>query len=363
MIHGQRLRRVSGQRGGCALIAGKAVIQQRTGCLEAFLARRRPQHNSDQPQAVALGAGGDTDARLAGGAGFQPRDAAVAFEQLVGVDELGRAAAQRVHPDRAVVPHLGVVQKHFAAHQGDIPRGGKVPCLVQPAGVDKVGIRHAELIRADVHHLRKSGFAAADILSHGHRGVVGAGNADGLEHVVQRHLLAGLEPDLTAAHVVSVLTDGDKIVKVYLARLEGLKRQQQCHDLGDGGNRAPGIGVFLIEHRAGVLVDQDGCRAGHVKVGVGRRDDARSGRGKPAQQRKHYQHQAEQQGHGTFFHGSTPPAEIALVLRYAALCGISIALLAGFYYNKSYISTIYKNKGIIHHAGNFLHLGLQGKPE
>jgi len=89
----------------------------------------------------------------------------------------------------------------------------------------------------------------------------------------------------------------------------------------------------------------------------------RGGRGKPAQQRKHYQHQAEQQGHGTFFHGSTPPAEIALVLRYAALCGISIALLAGFYYNKSYISTIYKNKGIIHHAGNFLHLGLQGKPE
>ena len=226
-----------------------------------------------------------------------------------------------------------------------------------------MGIRHAELIRADVHHLRKSGFAAADILSHGHCGVVGAGNADGLEHVVQRHLLAGLEPDLTAAHVVGVLTDGDKIVKVYLARLEGLKRQQQCHDLGDGGNRAPGIGVFLIEHRAGVLVDQDGCRAGHVKVGVGRRDDARSGRGKPAQQRKHYQHQAEQQGHGTFFHGSTPPAKIAFVLRYAALCGISIALLAGFYYNKSYMSTIYKSKGIIHHAGNFLHLGLQGKPE
>ena len=163
--------------------------------------------------------------------------------------------------------------------------------------------------------------------------------------------------------MVGVLTDGDKIVKVYLARLEGVKRQQQCHDLGDGGNRAPGIGVFLIEHRAGVLVDQDGRRAGHVKVGVGRWDDARSGRGKPAQQRKHHQHQAEQQGHGTFFHGSTPPAEIALVLRYAALCGISIALLAGFYYNKSCISTIYKSKGIVHHAGNFLHLGLQGKPE
>ena len=119
----------------------------------------------------------------------------------------------------------------------------------------------------------------------------------------------------------------------------------------------------LLSKYAGVLIDQDGCRAGHVKVGVGRRDDARSGRGKPAQQRKHHQHQAEQQGHGTFFHGSTPPAKIALVLRYAALCGISIALLAGFYYNKSYMSTIYKSKGIVHHAGNFLHLGLQGKPE
>ena len=27
------------------------------------------------------------------------------------------------------------------------------------------------------------------------------------------------------------------------------------------------------------------------------------------------------------------------------------------------MSTIYKSKGIVHHAGNFLHLGLQGKPE
>lgn len=31
VLHGQRLRRVAGQRGGCALIVGKAVIQQRTG--------------------------------------------------------------------------------------------------------------------------------------------------------------------------------------------------------------------------------------------------------------------------------------------------------------------------------------------
>ena len=129
-----------------------------------------------------------------------------------------------------------------------------MPFCVQPAGVAEGGVLHAKLCGAGVHLLHKGRLAAAHKLGHRHCCIVGRGHADGLEHLVQRELLPGLQPDLTAAHVIGMLTDRDKIVKVYLARLEGLKRQQQCHDLGDGGNRAPGIGVFLIEHLTGVRI-------------------------------------------------------------------------------------------------------------
>ena len=56
---------------------------------------------------------------------------------------------------------------------------------------------------------------------------VGAGNTDSLEHIVKRHLLAGFQPYLAAAHVVGMLTDRDKIVQVYLPRFQCLKGQQQ----------------------------------------------------------------------------------------------------------------------------------------
>ena len=72
------------------------------------------------------------------------------------------------------------------------------------------------------------------------------------------------------------------------------------------------VGVFLVQHCAGVLINEDSRRAGHVKVGDCGWGDAFSGRSKPAQDGQHRQYKAEQESYDTFFHGSTPPAEIAL---------------------------------------------------
>ena len=175
-----------------------------------------------------------------------------------------------------------------------------------------MGARHAQLGGAGVHLLGKRRFTAADILGHRHSGIVGAGNTDSLEHIVKRHLLAGFQPYLAAAHVVGMLTDRDKIVQVYLPRFQCLKGQQQRHNFGDGRNGATVVGVFLVQHCAGVLINEDSRRAGHVKVGDCGRGDAFSGRSKPAQDGQHRQYKAEQESYDTFFHGSTPPAEIAL---------------------------------------------------
>ena len=100
-----------------------------------------------------------------------------------------------------------MVQQNFPAHHSYIAGGGKVSLGVQAAGVLKVGVGQAQLSSAGVHLLHKGGFAAAHKFGHRHSGIVGTGNADGFQHVVQRHLLARLQPDLAAAHVIGMLTD------------------------------------------------------------------------------------------------------------------------------------------------------------
>ena len=121
-----------------------------------------------------------------------------------------------------------------------------MPLLVQTAGVGKVGSGHTQRGGAGVHRVHKRRFAACHKLRHRHGGIVGAGNADRLEHLLQGQLLPRLQPDLAAAHMVGVFTDRDSIVKPHPARLQRFKGQQQRHDLGDRGNGAAVIGVLFI---------------------------------------------------------------------------------------------------------------------
>ena len=166
-----------------------------------------------------------------------------------------------------------------------------------------MGVRHTQLGSAGVHHFGKGRLTAADILSHGHGSIIGAGNADGLEHIIQCHFLAGLQPYLAAAHMIGVLTDRHKIIQTDFAGLQRFKCKQQRHNLGDGGNRAAGIGVFLVQNRAGILIHQNSRRAGYVKIRRSCGGELRRRGGEPAQNGQRCQHQAEQQGHGTFIHG------------------------------------------------------------
>ena len=103
------------------------------------------------------------------------------------------------------------MQQHFPAHHGDIPRAGKMPLLIQTAGVGKVGGGHTQRGGAGVHRVHKSRLAACHKLRHRHGGIVGAGNADRLEHLLQGQLLPRLQPDLAAAHMVGVFADRDNI--------------------------------------------------------------------------------------------------------------------------------------------------------
>ena len=136
---------------------------------------------------------------------------------------------------------------------------------VQSAGIVKDRVRHAQLCGAGVHALHKGLLAAAHQLRHSHSGVVGGGHADRLDHFVQRELLAGLQPDLTAAHVVGMLAHRHRRVHGQLSVMHRFKGKQQGHHLGDGRNGHLLVGVFFIQHRAGLLVDETGGAAGQFQ--------------------------------------------------------------------------------------------------
>ena len=121
-----------------------------------------------------------------------------------------------------------------------------MPFGVQPAGIVEGGVHHAQLCCTGVHHLHKARLAAAHQLCHSHSGVVGRGHTNGFDHLVQRELLPGLQPDLTAAHVVGVLTDRHSGIHGQPPGVHRLKGEQQGHYLGNGCNGHLLVGVLFI---------------------------------------------------------------------------------------------------------------------
>lgn len=132
---------------------------------------------------------------------------------------------------------------------------------VQSAGIAEGGLLHPQRSGAGVHLLHEGRLAAAHQLGHSHGRVVGGGDADGLYHLVQRKMLPRLEPDLTAAHMIGVLTDRHRRLHRQPPVVDGLEGEEQGHDLGDGGDGHPLVGVLLVEHPAAALLDEDGGAA------------------------------------------------------------------------------------------------------
>lgn len=199
------------------------------------------------------------------------------------------------------------------------PGGGYMTVGIQATGIFKMGTSHPQFSGLFIHHGYKSRLAAAHILGHGHGSVVGAGNTDGLEHIVEGHLLPRFQPDLAAAHTAGVFADGDHILAGDAALLHRFKGQEQRHHLGDGRNGPPLRSVFLIQDRAGILVDQDRRGTGHIQFRHPRQNDPLLRRFRQnARQRDRQQKQAQKHRQSTFFHGNSTSAENWLCLR---LCG------------------------------------------
>ena len=137
---------------------------------------------------------------------------------------------------------------------------------VQPAGVAERRLLHPQRGGPGVHLLHECRLTAAHQLGHGHGRVVGRGNADGLYHLVQCKVLPRLQPDLTAAHVVGVLTHRHRRLHGQPPVVDSLEGKQQGHHLGDGGDGDPLVGVLLVEDPSAPLLNEDGSAAVEVEL-------------------------------------------------------------------------------------------------
>ena len=276
------------------------------------------QHDRDQLDAVALGRSRQTVPCSGGVAGFQAGRTLVEADEFVGVRQTEAAAAHGVHPDRRVLFDRLVLQKLTGDH-GQIVRRGQVlrgVCrVVQPGAVDKMRVRQAELGGALVHPLDKGRLAAGNVLRQRRGAVIGRADDHGLEHFVHAHLFARLQIDLAASLARRGVGGDDHVVPADAAGVQRLHHQKQGHDLRHRRRAQPFVRVFLIEHRAGRRVDQNG----------GRRRNLRSGR-RYGGQADEQQRQRQQPGKASFPHNISPSIVCGTSVcsgaaRYAGFCG------------------------------------------
>lgn len=162
------------------------------------------------------------------------------------------------HPDRRVVCDLWVFCDKFPRHEGDIPcRGHMFQRIRKSAAVNKFCVLHSESFCPLIHHLHECPLIAADKLRHGHRRVVSGGDDDALDQGLHRLDLALLQKHLGSAHRFRMSACHHLVCQVDLSRLQGVKDQDQCHDLRDTGRTSLFVCVFLIDGFSGRCLHQN----------------------------------------------------------------------------------------------------------
>ena len=149
--------------------------------------------------------------------------------------------------------------------------------LKEPGAVREVALGHAQLLRAAVHALDEDLLAAAEMLGHRHRAVVGRYHGDAFEHLVHAHLLALLQIDAASAEGGRPRAGRDGVFKADPAALNVLDDQQQRHHLCHARGGTALVRALLVEQFAGLLFHQHGARRRDLELAVPERLGLRGG--------------------------------------------------------------------------------------
>ena len=109
------------------------------------------------------------------------------------------------------------------------------------------------------------------MLSHRNGAVVCRNDADALEHFVNAHLFALFEKNAASAEGCGALRGYDRVVKTYIATLDGLDYQQHRHNLRNACRRQTLVRIFVVYDLARDLFHEYRRRCGDVDVIVCKR--------------------------------------------------------------------------------------------
>ncbi len=166
---------------------------------------------------------------------------------------------------------LGEVAHQGARQDGDVPGGADLARVGQTRGVYVLGVSHPELLGPERHQGGELSFRSAQLLGHGDRDVVGGFHRHGADRLIDGDAVAGPKPEPGRRLVRGVRGDHHAVAQGNLAGLQRLEGQVERHQLGDGRRIAGAVGVALVEHLAGIGVDDDGriARLAEEQAGVG----------------------------------------------------------------------------------------------
>ena len=144
---------------------------------------------------------------------------------------------------------------------GDVAGRGALIRVGQAGGILVPGVLHAELARLPRHVAREIGLVAGQPFGQHGGGVIGRFGDDAEDQIMHRHRIAGRQRQLARCPVRRVVRNRQWLVEADTALVQRLKRQIECHHLGERGRIRLHVGVLLAQHLPRLGIEQAGATA------------------------------------------------------------------------------------------------------
>ena len=172
----------------------------------------------------------------------------------------------------AILPCGGIfldfreILHQFPAHECDVVGAGHMPFRIQPAGIDKVRILHAQFFCPLIHFLDKGFLASCQKFRHGNSRIVGRSNGNGFCHVCRCLGFPFFQKHLRTTHGRRVFTDLYRICPIKFSIPFSFVNEQQCHNFRNTGRGQSFMAILFIQNGARIFFHEQGAFGSQPKV-------------------------------------------------------------------------------------------------
>ena len=161
--------------------------------------------------------------------------------------------------------NLRIFRNQLPRHDSNIPGCSKMfRRLRQTTAVHKVRACHSKSLCPLIHTLDKCSLRTRYVFRHSYRCIVAGGNDNALDQCFYRLNFPLLQKHLGTTHGFCVSTGHHLIIQPYFSCIDGIKDQNQRHNLGNAGRTSPLIRILFVNDLSCRSLHQD--RAGRLNL-------------------------------------------------------------------------------------------------